>query len=70
MDWIHLALGLSTLLCSLVAGFVFAFAVVVMPGIQTLSDRDYLRAFKVMDRDNLLSMLAPLAPNLNRPRQC
>ncbi len=29
---------------------MFAFAVVVMPGIRTLPDKDYLRAFQVMDR--------------------
>ena len=41
---------LATLLCSLVAGFVFAFAVVVMPGIKTLTDREFIQAFQVMDR--------------------
>ena len=43
------ALVLSTLLSALVAGFVFAFASVVMPGIQGLSDREFLHTFKVMD---------------------
>ncbi|MEM8930641.1 MAG: anthrone oxygenase family protein [Acidobacteriota bacterium] len=38
------------MLCSLVAGFVYAFTVVVMPGIATLGDRAYLQAFQVMDR--------------------
>ena len=33
-----------------VAGVVFAFAVVVMPGIRTLPDADFLRAFQVIDR--------------------
>ncbi|MBL8219038.1 MAG: DUF1772 domain-containing protein [Bryobacterales bacterium] len=46
----HVVLLLSTLLCSLVAGFLFAFAVVVMPGIAKLGDREYLRAFQTMDR--------------------
>jgi uncharacterized membrane protein len=50
MDLIRISVSLSTLLCSLVAGFVFAFAVVVMPGIKSLSDHDFLHAFKVMDR--------------------
>jgi len=50
MDLIRIAVFLSTLLCSLVAGFVFAFAVVVMPGIKSLSDHNFLQAFKVMDR--------------------
>ena len=40
----------ATFLCSLVAGFLFAFAVVVMPGIKRLHDREFLRAFQVMDR--------------------
>lgn len=44
------ALLLATLLCSLVAGFLFSFAVVVMPGIATLNDREFLRAFQAMDR--------------------
>ena len=39
----------TTLLCALVAGLVFGFASVAMPGIATLSDRDFLRAFKRMD---------------------
>lgn len=39
----------ATLLCSLVAGFVLAFAVVVMPGLQHLNDRGFLRAFKLID---------------------
>ena len=43
------ALVLSTLLCTLVAGFVFAFASVIMQGIRRLSDRDFLRAFQEMD---------------------
>ena len=40
-----MALIAATLLCSLVAGFVFAFTVVVMPGIQGLNDREFIRAF-------------------------
>ena len=50
MDLLQIALTLSTLLCSLVAGFVFAFTIVVMPGIRSLNDRDFLQAFKVIDR--------------------
>lgn len=49
MDTFQISLTLATLLCSLVAGFVFAFAVVAMPGIGTLDDREFLRAFQVMD---------------------
>lgn len=50
MDWFQIALLLSALLCSLVAGLVLTFAIIVMPGIRTMADREYLRAFKVMDR--------------------
>lgn len=50
MEILHLGLILATLLCSLVAGFVFAFACVSMPGIGDLNDREFLHAFQVMDR--------------------
>lgn len=40
----------ATLLCSLVAGLLFAFAVVVMPGIGKLSDGSFLRSFQAIDR--------------------
>ncbi|MGH1364187.1 MAG: DUF1772 domain-containing protein [Calditrichia bacterium] len=50
MDLFQIALALSTLLCSLVAGFLFAFVIVAMPGIGALNDHDFLQAFKVMDR--------------------
>jgi len=48
-DWIHGLLALATLLVGLVAGFLFAFAVVVMPGLNRLPDRDSLRAFQAID---------------------
>ncbi|MBE9141126.1 DUF1772 domain-containing protein [Nodosilinea sp. LEGE 07088] len=50
MDLLQIALTLTTLLCSLVAGFVLAFAIVVMPGIRNLNDHDFLQAFKAIDR--------------------
>lgn len=49
MEPFHIALILATFLCSLVAGFLFAFAIVVMPGIRRLDDREFIRAFQVMD---------------------
>lgn len=39
----------ATVLCSLVAGFLFAFAVVVMPGLKRLDDAAFIRAFQVID---------------------
>jgi len=50
MDIYEVTLMLSTLLCSLVAGFLFAFTNVVMPGIKSLNAHNFLQAFKVMDR--------------------
>lgn len=49
MDLFQIVVVLSTLLCSLVAGFLLAFAIVVMPGIKALPDREFIRAFQVMD---------------------
>ncbi len=49
MGIFQIALILATFLCSLVAGFLFAFALVVMPGIRSLNDREFIRAFQVMD---------------------
>jgi uncharacterized membrane protein len=49
MEIFQVALILATFLCSLVAGFLFAFAVVVMPGIKNLNNREFIRAFQKMD---------------------
>ncbi len=49
LDIFSISLILSILFCSLVAGLLFGFAVVVMPGIARLSDRDFLISFKQMD---------------------
>ena len=42
-------LFVAAVLCSLQAGFLFAFAVIVMPGLQKLSDQEFIRSFQVMD---------------------
>jgi len=44
-----LILILATLLCALVAGLLFAFAIVTMPGIKKLNDSEFIRTFQVMD---------------------
>ena len=44
------SLALASFLCALVAGFLFAFAAVVMPGIGSLDDGRFIRAFQVIDR--------------------
>jgi len=37
-------------MCSLVSGFLLAFTVVIMPGIGSLDDKEFIRAFQVIDR--------------------
>ncbi|MDA9673588.1 DUF1772 domain-containing protein [Paracoccaceae bacterium] len=49
MDVLDLSLILSILSCSLVSGFIFTYAIVVMPGLSNLNNRDFLRAFQVTD---------------------
>ena len=50
MTLFQIALIAATLLVALVAGFVLAFALVAMPGLGTLGDREFLRGFQVIDR--------------------
>lgn len=50
MNIFQTALIISAFLCSLVAGFLFAYAIVVMPGLKNLNDREFIRAFQVTDR--------------------
>lgn len=50
MDIFHTTLIISAFLCSLVAGFLFAYAIVIMPGIKNLNDREFIRTFQVTDR--------------------
>ena len=50
MEFHQIVFVLSTFLCSLVAGFLFSFAIVVMPGIKKLGDREFIQAFQVIDR--------------------
>ena len=49
MSLVQVVLILATLLCSVVAGFLFAFAVVVMPGIGRLDSGAFLVAFQEVD---------------------
>lgn len=50
MEIFEIALVLSALLCSLVAGFLFSYAVVVMPGIKNFDDKQFIKTFQVTDR--------------------
>ncbi len=49
MDLLQITFITATVLCSLVAGFLLAFSLVVMPGIKNLDDRNFLKAFREMD---------------------
>jgi uncharacterized membrane protein len=49
MTLFQVTLVLAAFLCSLVAGFLFAFAIVIMPGIRSLDDGGFIRAFQVID---------------------
>ena len=40
----------ATFLNSLMAGFLFAFSVVLMPGLRELGDREFLQSFQAIDR--------------------
>ncbi|MEM8860977.1 MAG: DUF1772 domain-containing protein [Chloroflexota bacterium] len=42
-------LSLAILLCTLATGFVLMFAIVVMPGISGMADKEYLNAFQKID---------------------
>lgn len=49
MGFFEITLILATFLCSLVAGSLYAFAIVIMLGINKLNDREFIRPFQVMD---------------------
>ena len=49
MDFLDISLIFSILSCSLVTGFIFTYAIVVLPGFSKLDDKEYLRAFQVTD---------------------
>ena len=49
MALFEVVLVVTALLCGLVAGLLFAFAVVVMPGLKTMDDAAYVRAFQAID---------------------
>lgn len=49
MNFLDLSLLLAVLSCSLATGFIFTYAVVVMPGFSKLNDKDFIKAFQVTD---------------------
>ena len=49
LDLFDASLIVSALSCGLVTGFILTYAIVVMPGLSKLTDRNFLRAFQVTD---------------------
>lgn len=49
MSVFTLLLIIATFFNGLMAGFLFAYAVVIMPGIRALEDAEFIRAFQVTD---------------------
>ena len=49
MDLLDIFLIFSILSCSLLTGFIFTYAIVVMPGLSKLNDKEFIRAFQVTD---------------------
>ena len=49
MDFLDFLLIPSVILCALVTGFIFTYAIVVMPGFSKLSDKEFIKAFQVTD---------------------
>ena len=49
MDLLDISLIFSILSCSLLTGLIFTYAIIVMPGLSKLSDKEFLRAFQVTD---------------------
>ena len=49
MEILNISLFFSTLLCSLVTGFILTYAIIVMPGLSKLDDKEFIKAFQVTD---------------------
>ncbi len=49
MNFLEISLIFSITFCSLVSGFIFTYAIVVMPGLSNLNDKVFIRAFQVTD---------------------
>jgi hypothetical protein len=64
MGIFQITLILATFLCSLVAGFLFAFAIVAMPGIRSLNDREFIR----VNYSHIQTLMSPVV-NRSEPNQ-
>lgn len=49
MDILDISLFFSILLSALVTGFILTYAIVIMPGLSNLDDKEFIKAFQVTD---------------------
>ena len=49
MDFLDISLFFSILLCALSVGFILTYAIIVMPGLSKLDDKEFIKAFQVTD---------------------
>ena len=49
MDFLDISLIFSILLCALSAGFILTYAIIVMPGLSKLDDKEFIKAFQLTD---------------------
>ena len=50
MSFLDISLFLSVLFCTLATGFILTYAIVVMPGLSKLDDKELIKAFQVTDK--------------------
>ena len=49
MDFLDISLFFSILLCALAVGFTLTYAIIVMPGLSKLDDKEFIKAFQFTD---------------------
>ena len=49
MNFLDISLFLSILFCALATGFILTYAIIVMPGLSKLDDKEFIKAFQVTD---------------------
>ena len=49
MDFLDISLFFSILLCALSVGFILTYAIIVMPGLSKLDDKEFIKAFQVTE---------------------
>ena len=49
MDFLDISLFFSILFCALATGFILTYAIVIMPGLSKLDDKEFIQAFQVTD---------------------